>query len=210
MVGRTIYNLKACLMMALMLLFPATVGGGQGPGWLAVLLSDSEESYEAPVNAFIDSVPLEVRVFNLHGGIHHDPGIRSPMFEDYPGMIFSLGAKAASMAKDILARCQSPQSVGVMEPLGTNVYVNRDTAERIGIKLSDQITGMATEVIETRAFYKLSFGEFNSLCFVNEEIMTKHILTALLIVLALVMPISVYTVEQEWQVLMARDQLSLL
>ncbi len=99
MVGRTFYNMIASLLMLLILLLPATISGDQGQGWLAVLLSDSEESYEAPVNAFIDNVPLEVRIFNLHGDIRNDPSLRARLFEDNPGMIFSLGAKATFVAK---------------------------------------------------------------------------------------------------------------
>ncbi|GAB4346503.1 MAG: hypothetical protein Kow0089_23890 [Desulfobulbaceae bacterium] len=61
--------------------------------------------------------------------------------------ISNIGVQAASMAKNILLRGQSPASIGVMEPLGTQISVNRRTAERIGIRLSDQALSMATEVI---------------------------------------------------------------
>ena len=61
--------------------------------------------------------------------------------------ITNIGVQAASMAKNILERGQSPASIGVMEPLGTHIFVNSRTADRIGIELSDQALSMATEVI---------------------------------------------------------------
>lgn len=60
----------------------------------------------------------------------------------------NIGVQAASMAKNILARGQSPAAIGVMEPLGTSISVNLRTAKRIGIELSDQAMSLATEVIE--------------------------------------------------------------
>ena len=61
--------------------------------------------------------------------------------------VSNIGVQAASMATNILKRSQSPASIGVMEPLGTNLYVNSKTAQRIGIELSDKVMSMATEVI---------------------------------------------------------------
>ena len=320
MVGKMLYNLKIGFLLLLLLISVAVYGGqsgGQSRGYITVLLSDGEKTYGSPVHSFIDSVSNEVRTFNLHGDIRHDPGLKARIFADKPVLIFALGAKAAyaaklwtknrqdipvlfamvinwhkyglsegqsnmvgissevnpgnqfvnlsifapqvrrigviyspthsseivkqarkavemlgmelverriergqdfkriyrqlstsieglwilndpvtyttdnmswlekrcivdklvcigqsrnlteiglmlsvrpdlsnigvqaaSMAKNILVRGQSPGAIGVMEPLGTNIYVNRRTAERIGIKLSDKTLGMATEVIE--------------------------------------------------------------
>ena len=62
--------------------------------------------------------------------------------------ITNIGVQAASMAKNILERGQLPVSIGGMEPLGTHIFVNSRTADRIGIELSDQALSMATEVID--------------------------------------------------------------
>ena len=60
----------------------------------------------------------------------------------------NIGAQAASMAINILERDQPPAAIGVMEPLGTNIIVNRRTASHIGLNLSQQALGMVTEIIE--------------------------------------------------------------
>ncbi len=61
--------------------------------------------------------------------------------------IDNIGTQAASMARNIL-RGQLPKDVGVMESLGTRILLNQRTAARIGISLSAQALGMATEVME--------------------------------------------------------------
>jgi ABC-type uncharacterized transport system substrate-binding protein len=60
----------------------------------------------------------------------------------------NIGAQAASMAINILVRNQQPAAIGVMEPLGTNIIVNRRTADHIGLKLSKQALGMVTDIID--------------------------------------------------------------
>lgn len=60
----------------------------------------------------------------------------------------SIGTQAASMAINILVRNQPPAAIGVMEPLGTNIIVNRRTASHVGLELSQQALGMVTEIIE--------------------------------------------------------------
>jgi putative ABC transport system substrate-binding protein len=60
----------------------------------------------------------------------------------------NIGVQAASMAKNILNRGQSPAAIGVMDPLGTSISINLRTAKRVGIELSDQALNLATEVIE--------------------------------------------------------------
>lgn len=316
MVGKMLCK-KGLFILFLLLLMPYAGLGEQDKGWIAVLLSDDEKAYDAPVRSFIDSVDRSVRIFNLHGDIQHDPSLKSRLFAEKPSLILAVGAKAAfvaklwtedkqdipvlfimvinwqkysllegqgnivgisseinpgnqflnlsmfapqvkkigviyseehsleiveqarkavqmlgmellerkvesskdfrriyrqlstsidglwilndpvtytvdnmswlekrcfadrlvcigqsrklteiglmlsvrpdianigtqaaSMAKNILERGQSPASIGVMEPLGTHIYVNRQTAERIGIELSDSALNMATEVID--------------------------------------------------------------
>ncbi len=62
--------------------------------------------------------------------------------------IINIGSQAASLARNIIEKGQSPKEIGVMEPLSTNVIVNQRTARRIGLRLSSQAMSMATEVIE--------------------------------------------------------------
>ncbi|MCI5223395.1 MAG: hypothetical protein D3924_12150, partial [Candidatus Electrothrix sp. AR4] len=59
-----------------------------------------------------------------------------------------IGLQAASMAKNIINRQQRPNFIGVMAPLGTQVVINRKTAERIGLTLDQSSIDMATGVIE--------------------------------------------------------------
>lgn len=59
-----------------------------------------------------------------------------------------IGIQAAAMAKNILLRGQEPREIRVMEPIGTQLLVNRKTAERIGLTLSPQAISMATSVID--------------------------------------------------------------
>ena len=86
-------------LIILLLLFPATGNCGQDRDWIAVLLSDSELSYDAPVQSFADSVAMEVRTFSLQGDIRTDPGLKAKIFAEKPALIFALGAKAAYAAK---------------------------------------------------------------------------------------------------------------
>lgn len=59
-----------------------------------------------------------------------------------------IGVQAASMSKNILERKQLPSTIGVMEPLGTNISLNLRTARRIGILLNPQALNLATTIIE--------------------------------------------------------------
>lgn len=59
-----------------------------------------------------------------------------------------IGTQAAAMAKNILLHGQKPNEIKVMEPIGTQILVNRKTAERIGLSLSPQAMSMATSVID--------------------------------------------------------------
>jgi len=59
-----------------------------------------------------------------------------------------ISIQAAAIARNILLRGQKPSEIGVMEPIGTQLLVNRMTAERIGLVLSPQALKMATSVID--------------------------------------------------------------
>lgn len=98
MVGKKLFN-TAQSFLFLLLFLPGTVLAGSDEPWIAVLLSDTEKAYDIPVRSFTDSVAMEVRTFNLHGDIRHDPTLKSRMFKEKPALIFALGAKAAFVAK---------------------------------------------------------------------------------------------------------------
>lgn len=60
----------------------------------------------------------------------------------------NIGVQAASMAKNIIDRGQNPAHLGVMEPLGTHIMLNKRTADRIGVQISSRALDLATEVVE--------------------------------------------------------------
>jgi len=80
------------------LLVPPLVAARQADH-VAVLLSDKVESYTSPMAAFVDEIGLEVRTYNLHGDIRHDPQLPDRLLGAQPKLIFALGAKAAYAAK---------------------------------------------------------------------------------------------------------------
>jgi ABC-type uncharacterized transport system substrate-binding protein len=62
--------------------------------------------------------------------------------------IAGIGSQAASVAKNIINRHQRPDLIGVMAPLGTQIIINRTTAQRIGLKLHQIPLDLATQVID--------------------------------------------------------------
>ncbi|MCB2182957.1 MAG: hypothetical protein KQH63_13065 [Desulfobulbaceae bacterium] len=60
----------------------------------------------------------------------------------------NIAAQAASMAINIIQRGQRPADIGIMEPLGVKISVNRSTAESLGIELSSEALALATEVLD--------------------------------------------------------------
>lgn len=76
---------------------PALAAAPGGP--IAILLSDSEAAYAQQVAIFKEEVGMPVQVFNLHGDLAHDPGLKKKLFAVRPTLIFALGAKAAYAAK---------------------------------------------------------------------------------------------------------------
>ncbi len=60
----------------------------------------------------------------------------------------SIGVQAASIGKNILDRGQKPSSIGVMEPLGTHIFLNKRTADRLDLHISSVAIDMVTEIIE--------------------------------------------------------------
>lgn len=59
-----------------------------------------------------------------------------------------LGSQAASLAHNILAGHQTPAQIGVMPPLTTQIILNRQTSQRIGLSFSNQALDLATKVID--------------------------------------------------------------
>lgn len=76
---------------------PAPVAASGGP--IAILLSDTETAYGQQVAIFSEEIGIPVHVFNLHGDLAHDPGLKEKFFAVRPVLIFALGAKAAYVAK---------------------------------------------------------------------------------------------------------------
>lgn len=62
--------------------------------------------------------------------------------------ITNIGVQAASMAKNIMDRGQHPSQIGVMDPLGIHIYLNKRTADKIGIQISAKALDIVTEMIE--------------------------------------------------------------
>ncbi|MDH5297840.1 MAG: hypothetical protein OEV91_02360 [Desulfobulbaceae bacterium] len=60
----------------------------------------------------------------------------------------NIGAQAAAMAQNVLAGRQQPGAIGVMPPLGTKIYLNLRTAEKIGLIPSRAAVNMASEVYD--------------------------------------------------------------
>ncbi len=62
--------------------------------------------------------------------------------------VTNIGSQAASMAKNILIRHQSPKNIGVMPPLGTRLLLNMKTARKIGLSVSQVAMDLANEIID--------------------------------------------------------------
>ncbi len=65
----------------------------------AILLSDGESAYRQAADAFRENSNFPVQLFNLHGDIKADPGLKDKLLACEPDIIFALGAKAAYVAK---------------------------------------------------------------------------------------------------------------
>jgi len=60
----------------------------------------------------------------------------------------NLGNQAASITKSILRYNQKPGKIGVMPPIGTRLFINVKTANKIGLQISRNILDQATKIIE--------------------------------------------------------------
>ncbi len=68
-------------------------------GFVAILISDTQEAYTRPVDTFIDEIQMPARVFNLKGNLDNAPRQMAEILALRPALIFALGAKAAYTAK---------------------------------------------------------------------------------------------------------------
>lgn len=59
-----------------------------------------------------------------------------------------IAAQASAITKNILSHTQKTSNLEVMAPLGTQLLVNRKTAQHIGLTLSPQALSIATSVID--------------------------------------------------------------
>ncbi|MEW6218697.1 MAG: ABC transporter substrate binding protein [Thermodesulfobacteriota bacterium] len=95
MAGRRL--LTSCLVLLALgqLLWPAV----SRAGGVAVLLSDAEAAYLAPLAAFKSEMPVPVRTFDLGGRLDRAPQVMAELLASEPQLVFALGAKAAAVAK---------------------------------------------------------------------------------------------------------------
>ena len=60
----------------------------------------------------------------------------------------NLGNQAASITKSVLRYNQKPSKIGVMPPIGTRLFINLDTADKIGLQISQNVLDQAAKIIE--------------------------------------------------------------
>ena len=60
----------------------------------------------------------------------------------------NIGVQAASMARSILEYKQQPWKIGVMAPIGTRLFINLRTANKIGLRIGQSALDQATQVID--------------------------------------------------------------
>lgn len=96
MTGNQLANKLHLLLLLAVMLLPGPASGG---GTVAVLLSDSQESYQEPVATFSEEIGLPVRKFDLQADLGRAPLLRQQVFSERPALILAVGAKAAYAAK---------------------------------------------------------------------------------------------------------------
>ena len=62
--------------------------------------------------------------------------------------LHSIGSQAVAISKSILYHNKKPKDIGVMSPLGTKIFLNLLTAEKIGLDISPAAREMASEIID--------------------------------------------------------------
>jgi ABC-type uncharacterized transport system substrate-binding protein len=60
----------------------------------------------------------------------------------------NMGNQAASISKSILENKQQPGKIGVMPPIGTRLFINQGTADKIGLQISQNALDQATKIID--------------------------------------------------------------
>ncbi|MGV1100729.1 ABC transporter substrate-binding protein [Thiovibrio sp. JS02] len=99
MLNNILHTKVFLLLLALGLWLGTPVSAAASGGPVVILLSDSEAAYEQQAALFSEELEMPVQVFNLHGDLGRDPGLKGKIFAVRPALIFALGAKAAYAAK---------------------------------------------------------------------------------------------------------------
>ncbi len=97
MTGNQLRNRVGLLLWLVLMLAPC--GQAMGRSGVAVLLSDSLESYQEPVASFGEEIGLPMTLYNLHGDLNGVSKLRQQIFSNKPDLILAVGAKAAYAAK---------------------------------------------------------------------------------------------------------------
>jgi ABC-type uncharacterized transport system substrate-binding protein len=107
MTGRNLLNkLLILLFMAVWMALPSLSVADNNFGvatnedtFVAVLISDGENTYSGPVISFTQEINLPVEIYNLKGDVEKAPAIMRKIIKRNPSLIFALGAKAAVTSK---------------------------------------------------------------------------------------------------------------
>ena len=62
--------------------------------------------------------------------------------------IKNIGIQAASLARSILEHKQNPGKLGIVPPIGTQLYINNKTARKIGLQVNQNVLDNAADVID--------------------------------------------------------------
>lgn len=98
MVGRLL-QINILILIVSWVVQPVVCLAGNQSAPIAVLLSDSVESFSKPVDNFVAASKNPVQIYNLEGSLKKAPAVMGEIMASKPAMIFSLGAKASAVAK---------------------------------------------------------------------------------------------------------------
>jgi len=96
--GKLASKILTLLLIAAWIALPSLSAAGTDQ-FIAILVSDAEEAYSAPIASFSEEVNLPVEIYNLKGDVERAPGIMARILSKKPSLIFALGAKAAVISK---------------------------------------------------------------------------------------------------------------
>lgn len=98
MIGRNLLNKILLVLLASGIALASMPAAGE-ERFIAVLMSDSEQAYSAPIASFTEEVNQPVEVYNLKGDVEKAPAVMAEILRKKPSLIFALGAKAAVVSK---------------------------------------------------------------------------------------------------------------